>query len=652
VNRRIARCIVVVGLLAGPARAQAPVSDAPQEVTVRGDRRELGQETLRAGEIRQLPGAFGDAFRAIDAMPGVTPIASGFPYFFVRGAPPGNTGYFLDGVRVPLLFHIGVGPSVIHPGLLDRVDFLPGGYPARFGRFAGGIVTGETTPPATRSHGEANVRLFDAGALHETPFADGRGTVLAAARYGYPGLILPLIAPDTRLSYWDYQTRATFDLGPRDTVGVFVFGSHDALARRDSRDVPFRTVLATDFHRLDARFDHAVGDSGRLRLAATLGIDKSADDSVDGARDTMVGLRMEYEDRLSEQVRLRAGADVTLDHYAIDLGDPADASVIATQRLFPARDDLAMGARGDVVLRVAHGVEIVPGLRADVFTSNGPRVARAAFDPRLATRNALGSKAALISTFGVSHQPGSFFVPVPGLQLGASDPKLQTSYQTSQGIEVRLPLDVTATGTLFLHDYLDLTDATATCGSAIGDAVGSTDACQEARVRGRTYGLEVLARRPLTRRVSVFVAYTLSRSTREAHPARGLSDLMTTVPSEFDRTHVLSAAGALDLGRRWRAGARFYYYSGRPYSLRVGGLPVPPYNSERLPDFWRIDLRLEKRWPVLDDGSIALVFEGLNVTLNKEAVGADCESASLTPKCTVDYAGPLAIPSVGVELRY
>ena len=28
----------------------------------------------------------------------MTPIASGLPYFFVRGAPPGNLGYFLDGV--------------------------------------------------------------------------------------------------------------------------------------------------------------------------------------------------------------------------------------------------------------------------------------------------------------------------------------------------------------------------------------------------------------------------------------------------------------------------------------------------------------------------------------------------------------------------
>ena len=46
---------------------------------------------------------------------------SGLPFFFIRGAPPGNAGYFLDGVRVPLLFHVGAGPSVVHPALIVRV---------------------------------------------------------------------------------------------------------------------------------------------------------------------------------------------------------------------------------------------------------------------------------------------------------------------------------------------------------------------------------------------------------------------------------------------------------------------------------------------------------------------------------------------------
>ncbi len=77
---------------------------------------------LGRADVRQMPGAFGDPFRAIEVLPGVTPIVSGLPYFFVRGAPPGNVGYFFDQVNIPLLFHGAAGPGVIHPAFIESVN--------------------------------------------------------------------------------------------------------------------------------------------------------------------------------------------------------------------------------------------------------------------------------------------------------------------------------------------------------------------------------------------------------------------------------------------------------------------------------------------------------------------------------------------------
>ena len=100
------------------------------------------------------------------------------------------------------------------------------------------------------------------------------------------------------------------------------------------------------------------------------------------------------------------------------------------------------------------------------------------------------------------------------------------------------------------------------------------------------------------------------------------------MPSEFDRTHVLNAILSYDLGRRWRAGSRFVFFTGQPYSKLDGSLPVPPYNDQRFPPFYRVDVRLEKRWPLGQDGAIAFVFEGQNVTLSKQgyAGAIDCNS--------------------------
>ena len=73
------------------------------------------------------------------------------------------------------------------PALIDRVDFFPGAAPAAYGDAAGAIIAGQTRAPATKTHGEANLRLFDAGALAETPFGDGRGSVLARGAIRIPG---------------------------------------------------------------------------------------------------------------------------------------------------------------------------------------------------------------------------------------------------------------------------------------------------------------------------------------------------------------------------------------------------------------------------------------------------------------------------------
>jgi hypothetical protein len=159
----------------------------------------------------------------------------------------------------------------------------------------------------------------------------------------------------------------------------------------------------------------------------------------------------------------------------------------------------------------------------------------------------------------------------------------------------------------------------------------------------------------LTKRLTGWLSYTLSRSTREAHlPGNPESVVEVETLSEFDRTHVLSLVGAYDLGAGWRAGARFFAYSGLPYTNTRGGEPVLPYNDERMPAFYRIDVRLEKRWRLGPRVTIALVFEGMNVTLNKEAVAATCsptpgESPKGFDTCTFQTVGPISIPSVGVE---
>jgi TonB family protein len=620
---------------AGPAGRSAAARSrgvGGAEVRVRGVRTPPGGAGLSRGEVRQLPGAFGDPFRALEAMPGVTPIVSGLPYFYVRGAPPGNVGYFLDGVRVPYLYHVALGPSVIHPALVERVDLYPGGYPARYGRFAGGIVAGETAPPRPEWHGEANVRLFDAGALVEAPFANGRGSALVGGRYSFTAAAVSLLSPETAIDYRDYQARVAYDLGPRDRVSLFSFGAYDLVGERegDRLDVAF----GGEFYRVDARYDHGFGRASNVRAAVTLGFDQSRLPDERNARDRVIGARVEVDHAAGEGLLVRAGADVMVDDYEADLvgfADPFEQQNADLRALISTRTDVAAGARADVLVRPWRGAEVVAGLRADVFRSGSQGAL--GLDPRLAATLPLGRRVRAVHAFGLAHQAPSFVVPVPGLGIGGfAGGGLQRSLQASSGAEADLGGEVTATATVFKNAFFAMTDAFGTTRS--GDGVGP-DFGQ--RSLGSAYGLELFARRRLTSRLGGFVTYTLSRSTRSV----GREKFAAT----FDRAHVLNAAVAYGLGRGWRAGGRFVFYTGLPRAPVADdprpGAPLPPRtpSAEREPPFYRIDVRLEKRWTVGRADWVSLVIEFLNATLHRETLGGD-------------RIGPISVPSVGVEAGF
>ena len=656
-----------------------PPPDAPVDVEVRGKRPEPSRTvSLSRAEVREIPGAFGDPFRVVEALPGVTPIVSGLPFFFIRGAPPGNVGYFLDGIRVPLLFHVGIGPSVIHPALIERVDLYPGAYPARFGRFAGGVVAGEVVPPDHELHGEFNLRLFDAGALAEAPFAEGRGSVLLGGRYSYTAGLLSVFSPETLLAYWDYQARASYELTPKDQVSAFAFGSYDYLGEKTQTETI--TLFGTEFHRLDLRYDRDLGGGGRLRVAATGGLDRSRLQEDRYVRDRVLGGRAELELPLSDTATFRGGADVQTDRYEVELG-PDDLSPGAERvaAYFPTRTDVALGAHGDFVLQLDPALEVIPGVRADLYSSNGSTAL--AFDPRVALRARASDRVSVLGTFGVAHQPPSFVVPVPGFQPGGLSGGLQRALQESLGLEVLLGGETTLTATLFQNAFFSMSDPLGSSepeldgcppGAYPADSLGGDRGRQpegnpdcgdrfdpgtlgpdrsggggqaadsrggrrvadafEVRTMGSAYGLELLLKRKLTDRVGGFLAYTLSRSMRSY-------DDRSYVAS-FDRTHVANAALAYDLGRRWRAGTRVMFYTGLPKAPD----PKNP-DSTRLPPFFRLDLRLEKRWQLGDRSFLSLVAEWMNATLSSEAVSTECTLQG----CETETIGPVTIPSLGVE---
>jgi hypothetical protein len=654
--------------------AEPAVPKGPVDVFVEGEQDGEAEDDTESGglgprEVSRMPGAFGDAFRAVDALPGVAPMASGLPHLFVRGATPSASGYFIDGIRVPFLFHLVIGPSVINPAIIDDVRFYSGAAPARFGRQVGGIVEATTRAPAEQLRLEGNIRIFDAGAFAEVPLFDNRVTVMGGARYAYTGPLFSLVAPDTTLGYWDYQGALWYNISDRDRVGVFAFGSRDDLSQIDEDTGEDEDLFGVEFHRIHLRLERTARPRGTsqgplgasARLGFTVGIDRSviSDEARVDARSYQ--LRSDVEVPVLGWLRLRGGLDLLAEEYEFesredekeeeppdDGDDPPkedDEFDFNVAKAFKSRETGTVGAYFDAVVQPIDAIEIIPGIRVDAYAEEG--ATQVAVDPRGFVRLRATDWLASVTGIGLAHQKPTLLVSIPGLDpIGLGD-GLQEALQVSQGVELSFPEDVEASLTGFWHRYSDLTDLSATC------SVGVESCTAADRADGKAYGFELMLRRSLSARVGGILSYTFSRTERTFEEQEFLAD--------FDRTHIINLALGVDLGRGWHVGARFAAYSGRPYSLIKFDDPDKPTeptlvgerNALRRDWFYRLDARIEKRWVIAERGWVSFIVEGFNVTLQKETVDFDCRVAEVLGSqaglnCGGQEIGPISIPSLGV----
>jgi TonB dependent receptor/TonB-dependent Receptor Plug Domain len=630
-----------------------PRSDGERyETVVTAETPEAASVPLRKEELVHTAGSLGDPFRVIESLPGVAQTTWPLPFYAIRGANPGNTGFFIDGVRAPALFHFALGPSVIHPFFIQDLEFYPGGYPVEYGRYVSGIVAANTATPATdRLHVSADVRLFDVGGIAASPFDDGKGTVAVAGRYSYTGFILSAFSNAYSLDYWDYQVRIQHRLGPG-TLTLFAFGSGDDLQQKnpDKTDYgfpgmpqPIAPGLAQlMFHRAQLRWDGAVA-GGRLTIAAVTGLDDSKV-SITSLFSLPVGSRMyTLAPRITERwsvwrwLEFELGADAEFQRAqptSMVLQTGGLLADLYRTDLFRDRKIASAGAYAGVFLRSGDRLTVTPGMRYDGYFEQGTE--KFAASPRVLVRLRVGAHDFLKVAAGQFSQMPSLPVGVPGFEsFGLADFGLQRSRQVSFGVESaledRLGLDVFLDTSIF-YQRLHLTDLK---NSLIPDP-------EDVRLleprEGESYGLELMIRRPMKHKLYGWLAYTLSRSLRVVD---GI-----IVPSDWDQRHILNLVVGYRWPRNYSTSVRFHYNSGRPYPLYNNkSFEVEEYIQ--LPGFPQLDLRCDKRF-IFDKFVLEAYLELVNSTLSREVFDVKRQPSG----AVYENYYRLVLPSAGVHVEW
>jgi TonB family protein len=627
----------------------------PYEIVVVGDQRreEVSRVSLRGPEIHQIPGTFGDPFRVVQTLPGVSSVVSLLPFPIVRGASPSSTGFLLDGTRVPLLYHLLSGPSVIHASFIDEIEFYPGGAPVPYGGYTAGIVDGKTRRVRPDEHLlDFDANLLQVGGLVRQPIRALGATATVAGRYGYPGLLIGLASKEVSLSYWDYQLR--LDGGtPRAGWTVFAFGARDQLdtvapdADPMDPEPPLEPSLILGFHRLDLRYHRTFGRT-LASVRTVSGYDRTHSMGTDFAM-LVVEPSAQLKWKRDEALTIAGGVEGSL--RDIRQGTEGATGANAFSMITGELDRFYNAAAfAEALWRPTPRWLLRPGVRADVFADG--ETSKTAVDPRFTARFQLArrdladvppdsddSVVWLKGSAGIYHQPPRFVLPLPGLDMMPLRFGLLRSYQTSLGIEVPLRdrLQLTAEGffnymdpTIFdlsVNDPSIVTGANETLTPTMtvtdDDTQDFIDRLTAPQI-GRAYGGELLLRRQAKSGLFGWISYTLSRSERLREGQ--------WVAYDFDRAHLLNVVAGLPLPRNWDLGLRLAYQSGKPLTTTAG------YNAARTSGYVRFDLRVDKRvaWR---DWLLDFYVDVTNVALLPEEV---------TSGSVIRYV----LPTVGVRGRF
>jgi TonB family protein len=668
-----------------PAPATPPAPTETIEVTGRPrPRREAYQTTVRAEQARKVAGTQGDALKVVQNLPGVSrpPVASG--QIVVWGSAPRDTRIYVDGVDIPALYHGSGLRSVINSDLVSNIDLVPGAFGAEYGRSLGGLVRVETRSLPRGTHGYVGADTLDGSALVSTELSSQARVAVAARQSWLDRVLAATSAPDFGdffpiPRYRDAQLKATLDLRTRESLDAVLLGATDDLTRTVPSPDPASSRSEgnhTGFWRAYLRYSNVTDDGDAVTVTPFVGRDSSellqrfgttpARLAIDSTR---YGLRSKVRSRVGKRVAFTVGVDA--------LGSDSAMAREGSLTLPPREGDVAVFGQppGDeyaadrwrthivdiaphVVADVKLGpVTVTPGLRFDAYLLEGdrrtPRVGltpgigfsrlETAMAPRVSARWEVSPRLALSAAYGTYHQ-----APEPeelSPVFGTPDIALSRSTHVTVGESLRITPTLAADVVAFHKTMNDLVVRSRLTNPNLARALTQNG-------QGRSYGVQLLLRQELWRGFFGWVSYAISRSERRFDGDESWRAF------DFDQPHVLSVVASQEIGR-WSFGARFRFASGNPRTPVIGSTydarsdrydPVfGPQSSIRIPEFWQLDVRVDRSFE-LGKGVKMLLFADVQNVTNRANAEEIVYAPSFRSRSSIRGLPAIAVLGARLEL--
>ncbi len=576
----------------------------PFETTVRTKKEsnEVTRTVLSRDEIATVPGSLGDPLRVIQNLPGVARPSLLSGNLVIRGAAPGDSDIYFNGMQLPALYHFLQGPAVLPERMIEDVTFIPGNFGVRYGRATAGIIDVSSRElDSNHVTGKVQADTGIASGFIEVPITS-EFSLVAAVRRSYIDAILGLVVPKNVGNvanptiapvFYDYQVGAEWRSQHYGKFELLFYGSDDRLkfvqapSPSTSTFDPASLNLVLGFYSVQPRWTYKLspGVTNTATALATYQISgANTPDTFYNQTDYVFSFRDELAAKVTKNVALLSGIDTMLDSFKLN----AHLPLFPQFPVFPNpgtqnppftnfnTTGLVYDFAAYTELAIDWGrFRFVPGLRVEenLFLQS----AKPSLQPRLTVRYKLLDNLTFKAGTGLfQRRPDT-----QNLLNGVGNPNLdlQNAYQNSIGGEWQIlpPLSLEMTG-FFNYDWGEVSGTSQVLNYPNGQLVPLLlDNNQE----GREYGLEVMLRMRPWKGFYGWIAYTLSRSERR-NPSEPDWFLYT-----YDQTHILTIVASYILPYGFQVGVRFRLVSGNPttpvrgavYDSDTGGydrLNAPP----------------------------------------------------------------------------
>lgn len=605
-------------------------------------RREESPVSLRRlgiSEIERNPGGNRDISKVIQSLPGVAFTPAFRNDVIIRGGGPNENRFFIDGVEIPNLNHFATqgasgGPvGIINVDFIREVEMYSSAFPANRGNALSSIFEfRQIRGDDEKLNFRGTVGASDLALTLDGPLSDNT-TFIFSARRSYLQFLFSVIGLPFLPTYNSFQFKTDTRLSQRSEISVIGIGALDQFRLNLDANETEEQRFILDYLPVNEQWNYTMGvvyrrfrSNGFDRLVVSRNMLRNFSYKYPDNNESL-DRTFDYEsDEIENKIRYERTSQIGPYRFIYGAGgEYAKYTNNTFQQLFFGGqintidyDSFLEVYKWNIFGQATRGffndrVTLSFGLRTDANNYSANMA-----NPLNQLSPRLSASYKIRENLSINASSGRYFQLPAYTTLGFRDNngvlrnkennlKYKTVNHYVTGFEL-LPTPrtiITLEGFFKTYsnypfsvaDQVPLSSKSVEFGIFGDEEVTSTS-------NGRSYGAELLYREQRFRNLNIILSYTFVRSEFEGTDGG-------FIPTAWDSRHIVNLTATQKLPRNWDIGAKWRFSGGAPFTpfdretseivevwnlQRLGLLDFARFNSERLPSFHQLDMRIDKQY--------------------------------------------------------